>query len=166
MATSLALFSIFSVSGGQNINALITIEPGSGTTKKDSSLICNDERQTVQAIITIKDAVELTGYMLHVEFDSTSFTFEKAEKVSTDSKEKPFLENNGGIPGPFFVKLIDKQSIDLAYGVKADKVSAVSGSGAIAAITFNCKGYKEGWIKVTKAQLSDSHLMIDTISGK
>jgi hypothetical protein len=162
-ATCMALSCIFSVSGGLNKNARIIVDPSTNTIQVDSSYIGNNDKQIVKVVVTIENAVDLTGYMLHVEFDSTSLTFEKAETVTPDSQAKPFLEKNGGIPGPFFVKVISAQAIDIAYGVKADKGSAVSGNGPLAFLTFTCKCKKASPVKVTKAQLSDSQLTIDTI---
>lgn len=159
----ITLTGIFSVLGGQNKNARIIVNPNTDTRQADTSNIYNCGNQIVKIVVSIENAVDLTGYMLHVEFDSTSLKFEKAETVTPDSQAKPFLEKNGGIPGPFFVKAISAQALDIAYGVKAVKGSAVSGNGPLAFLTFTCKGNKTGTVKVTKAQLSDSQLTIDTI---
>lgn len=163
-AMCMALSCIFSVFGGLNKNARIIVEPN--TKQVDTSYICNGGNQIVKVVVTIEDAVDLTGYMLHVEFDSTSLKFEKAQTVTPDSQAKPFLEKNGGIPGPFFVKETNAQGLDIAYGVKAVKGSAVSGNGPLVFLTFTCKSNKASPVKVTKAQLCDSQLTIDTIIGQ
>ncbi len=164
-ASCLVASCIASVLGGQNKNARIVVDQNSAIRGVDTLCRCGGDHKTVRVDVMIEDAAELTGFMIQVAFDSSALTFEKAEAAAPGG-EKPFLETGGGIPGPFFVKPVRADALDIASGVKAAKGAAVSGNGLLAALTFICKGEKSCAVKVTRAQLSDSHLTIDTVIGQ
>jgi hypothetical protein len=165
-ALCMVLSCILSVLGGPNQNARIFVDQNSDTKQLDTLCICNGNNKTINVAVIVEDAAELTGFMIHVVFDSAALKFEKAEAAAPGLGVKPFLETNGGIPGPFFVKAISAEALDIVSGVKAVKSAAVSGNGLLANLKFTCKSDKPCSVKVTKAQLSDSQLMIDTIIGQ
>jgi len=157
------LLSALSAGAGPNKDAKIVVDQNAGTKALDVSCAATG---AVHVAVKVADAVSITGFMVRVAFDSTLLKFVKAELVAPGSGDKPLLETNGGVPGPTLVKAPDAGTVDIAAAVKSAESAAVSGDGLLVYLTLTRLSAGACAVTVTKAQLSDPALIIDTIMGK
>ena len=143
LTLSIVLVGSMSALGGPNKNARILVDYNADTREPDTACIDNGMQKTVHMAVHIDNAADLTGFMMHVVFDSAALKFEDAQAAEPGGIAKPFLETKGGIPDPFMVKASSAQAVDIASGVKSVKGAAVSGSGLLAYLTFSRTGRQD-----------------------
>mgnify|MGYP001039793853 CR=1 FL=1 len=154
---------IISLIAGPNKNAVISIDQNAQTKRVDDQCVNNGLGSSVTIAVNIKNAELLSGFMVRLHYDNEILKFVKAEKVLPGKNAVPFLERNGGVPGPFLAIPVGKDDLDVTTAVKSADGVDVKGDGTLAYVTFKRLTHQKCSIKVSKAELSNHKLEIDKI---
>lgn len=146
---------------GPNENVQIIVDHDALTEEIES--VCSYSGNDVVVAVKLSSVTNLAGFCITAAYDTTQLKFVSAKMVKEGSSGPSFLESEGGKAGPFMV--IPKEGkVEVVAGIKTKSGDdAPDGDGTLAYLKFERLGTQECTITVTKAELSDSDLIIDKI---
>ncbi len=145
--------------GGPNKDASVFIDYNAATDVVEAC--SNVTTAKMVAAVRISNASDLDGYSFQLDYDTTIFRLLECETPGSGTGDF-FLESNGGKVGPL-LKMEKSGSIEISASlVGNDRTQAPDGDGVLALITFQRLTNYACELKLSKVELIDSDLILDT----